>query len=125
MKRIVLFATLVVSVVGLGGCLVVAAGAGAAGTVAYFKGELSGNFSRDVPAVYNASLTALNDLKIPVISSGQDALSANIVARDAQDKKVTISIKRAGETTQVTIRVGFWGDQAKSQTIYDKIKDHL
>jgi hypothetical protein len=125
MKRVVLSVLLVASATGLTGCWVIVAGAGAAGTVAYIKGELAATVSEDVPTVYRATMRAMNELKIPVISSGQDALSATVTGRDAQDKKVTVNIKRAGEATSITIRVGFWGDQAKSQTIYDKIKSYL
>jgi hypothetical protein len=125
MKRILLSLLLVTSLAGLSGCWIVLAGGAAAGTVAYVKGELNATVSQDVPAVYNASLKAMDDLKIPVLSSGQDSLTATVAARDAQDKKITIDIKRAGATTDIIIRVGFWGDQAKSQTILDKIKSHL
>jgi hypothetical protein len=125
MKHLLLCMLLVVSLGGLSGCFVLLAGAGAAGTVAYVKGELKATVTQDVPSVYNASVKAMEDLKIPVLSSGQDALTATVTARDAQDKKITIDVKRSGTTTDITIRVGFWGDQAKSQTILDKIKSHL
>jgi hypothetical protein len=125
MKRMMLVVLLATSLAVLPGCFLVLAAAGGAGTVAYVSGKLRANVSQDVPAVYAASTRAMDDLKIPVLSSGQDALSASITARDAQDKKITIDIKRSGETTEIVIRVGFWGDQAKSQTILDKIKSHL
>jgi hypothetical protein len=125
MKRIVLSAILIASATGLSGCFLVLAAGGAAGTVAWVKGELKASVTQDVPVVYAASMKAMDDLKIPVSSSGQDALSATVAARDAQDKKIDITIKRDGTVTNISIRVGFWGDQAKSQTILDKIKSHL
>jgi hypothetical protein len=125
MKRMVIGLTLLASLSVLPGCFLALAAAGGAGTVAYISGKLRATVSQDVPTVYAASTKAMADLKIPVLSSGQDALSASITARDAQDKKITIDIKRSGETTEIVIRVGFWGDQAKSQTILDKIKSHL
>lgn len=125
MKRMVLGLILVMSLAVLPGCFLVLAAAGGAGTVAYVSGKLKATVSQDVPTVYAASMKAMDDLKIPVSSSGQDALSATLTARDAQDKKITIDIKRSGTTTDIVIRVGFWGDQAKSQTILDKIKSHL
>jgi hypothetical protein len=56
----------------------------------------------------------------------KDALSATIVARDAADKRVTIRLKvRTELTTKLSIRIGTFGDQTKSQMIYNRIKENL
>jgi hypothetical protein len=76
--------------------------------------------------VYQATLDAMNGLDLPVLSKTKDALTAEIVARDAQDKKVTIKLKAATEeTTKLSIRIGTFGDKTKSQLIYDKIRENL
>ena len=102
-----------------------AVGAGA-GTIAYVKGDMESVQPYNLDTVYQATLDAMNGLDLPVLSKTKDALTAEIVARDAQDKKVTIKLKAATEeTTKLSIRIGTFGDKTKSQLIYDKIRENL
>ena len=110
------------------GCLVVAAGAGAAGTVAYMKGDLETEEPYKLDVVYAATREATKQLELSVLEgkTEKDALSATIVARDAADKRVTIHLKAQTEhTTKVSIRIGTFGDQSKSHMIYNRIKENL
>ena len=110
------------------GCLAVAVGAGAAGTVAYMGGDLDTDVSEDIDTLYAASRKALDDLGLNIIEGkgGKDALSATIVARDAEDKKVQIKLKSiSDEMTELSIRVAVFGDETKSQLIYNKILENL
>jgi len=121
---------LVVSFVGAallaGGCMVVAVGAGAAGTVAYLKGDLEAVEAANLDTVYKATLKALDELELRVTRKPKDLLSAEIIARDAADQKVTIKLKATTEnTTKLSIRIGFFGSETKSRFIYQKIRDNL
>jgi len=110
------------------GCLLVAAGAGAAGTVAYMRGDLETEEPYNLNMVYDATREAAEQLELSVLEgrTEKDALSATIVARDAADKRVTIHLKAQTElTTRVSIRIGTFGDQAKSQMIYNRIRENL
>ncbi len=110
------------------GCLVVAAGAGAAGTVAYMRGDLETEEPYNLNTVYDATRGAAEQLELSVLEgkTEKDALSATIVARDAADKRVTIHLKAVTElTTKVSIRIGTFGDQTKSQMIYNRIRENL
>jgi len=110
------------------GCLVVAAGAGAAGTMAYMRGDLEAEEAYKLDTVYAASREAMKQLQLSVLEgkTEQDALSATIVARDASDKRVTIKLKAQGEQmTKLSIRIGTFGDQTKSHMIYNRIRDNL
>jgi len=114
--------------VGAAGCLAVAAGAGAAGTVAYMAGDLETDVSEDLDTLYAATRKALGDLELGIIEgkSAKDGLSATLVARDADDKKVTVKLKSiSDEMTELSIRVGVFGNETKSQLIYGKILDNL
>ena len=125
-KQILLAVLLVGSAVSLGGCVVAAVGAGAAGTVAYLKGDLEAVESRKLDEVHAATLKAVKELGLNVTKDSKDALSATVVARDAQDKKITITLRATTEqTTKLSIRVGLFGSEAKSRLIYQKIHDHL
>jgi hypothetical protein len=109
----------------LQGCLVAAVGAGA-GTVAYMRGDLEAVEAKDIDAVYAATQKAVEQLELDVSSDTKDALSAEIVARDAQDKKITIRLKSTTEdTTQISVRVGTFGSETKSRLIHDQIKKNL
>ena len=123
----VLLAVLLVGVAVLtGGCLLLAVGAGAAGTVAYISGDLEAVESRNMADVYEATLKALEQLELSATKEGKDALSAVIVARDAQDKKIATELRASTEeTTKISIRVGVFGDETKSRLIYQKIRDNL
>ncbi len=108
------------------GCMLAAVGASAAGTVAYLKGNLEAVFDEDITKVYNASLETMDELQIPVIQKQKDQLAAKIVARNAQDKKITLKMSRTESgLTKLSIRFGLFGNQSQSQFIYDRIKKNL
>jgi hypothetical protein len=113
------------AVVILSGCVVAAVGAGA-GTVAYLRGDLESTEAKDLDTVYAATKKAVEQLELNVSKDVKDALSAQIVARDARDKKITLNLKATTEgTTKISIRVGTFGSETKSMLIYDQIKKNL
>jgi len=107
------------------GCIVAAVGAGA-GTIAYIKGDLEVVESKNIDVVYEATEKAVEQLGLNVNKKTKDAMSATIVARDAQDKKVTIKLKATTEnTTKISIRIGIFGSETKSRLIYEQIRENL
>ncbi len=108
------------------GCIAVAAGAAGAGAVAYIRGELDASLGNSYESVVSATGRALNQLEFATIGTRKDALSANLTARTARDKKIEIEVTRVGnELTRVQIRIGVFGDEAMSLTILEKIKANL
>ena len=108
------------------GCVVAAVGAGAAGTVAYIRGDLESVEAKSLDKVYDASVKAVEQLELAMVSKEKDALSAEIIARDAQDKKIRIKLAATAEgTTKLSIRIGTFGSETKSRMIYEKIKENL
>lgn len=108
------------------GCIIAAVGVGAAGTIAYIRGDLEAVESENIDTVYDAALQAAEELELRIISKTKDALSATIIARDAQDKKVQIILRTTAEnTTKLSIRIGTFGSETKSRLIYQKIYDNL
>ena len=125
LRRLFVAALLGLSLTGLAGCLAVAAGAGA-GAVAYVRGDLEANLTNDYDKVVNAARGAIKDLEFAKVSENKDALRAELVARTALDKKITISISNSGKKlTNIKIRVGVFGDEQLSMSILDKIKAGL
>lgn len=108
------------------GCLAVAAGVAAAGTVVYIRGELQASLANPYRDVITATGKALGKLQFRKISEKGDALKTVIVARTGSDKKVEITVKKVTDSvTKVEIRVGVFGDEALSMTILDNIKQAL
>lgn len=108
------------------GCALALVGAGAAGTVAYIKGDFESVEPYTVNEVFVAAQAALADLGIARINDEKDALSAQITARDAADKKVSVRIKYLTDaTSELSIRVSVFGDESKSKKIYLKIREYL
>ena len=110
----------------LSGCILAAVGAGAAGTVAYVKGDLEVVESKGLDTVYAATKKALKDLELSVIQDNKDKIGATVVSRDSQDKKVTVRLTAVTDkSTEISIRFGTFGDEAKSAMVYNKIKENL
>ena len=123
-KQIFLIALLLGTSLVVGGCIVAAVGG--AGTAAYVMGDLKGTEAKDIDTVYKASEKAIGQLNFNITEKNVDKLSGRIIARDSQDKKVTIKIRATSEnTTEVSIRVGFFGDETKAMLIYQKIQENL
>jgi DnaJ-class molecular chaperone len=107
------------------GCLVAAAGAGAS-AVAYVRGELSSQVEKPQAKVFKASQAALDELKFVKISAREDALNAEILARNSEDKKIEIKLEKVSDNnTRIRIRVGVFGDERISQAVLEKIKAEL
>jgi hypothetical protein len=113
------------------GCLVAAVGAcaGAGGAYAYYQGNVSDNYGAEFGQVYQASKEALNDMAMPVITEKHDGLTGSIESSLSDGTKVTISLEEKprmkpedGHTTEVGIRVGYFGDQSVSSNMMDKIR---
>jgi hypothetical protein len=109
------------------GCVVAAAGAAAgAGTVAWVEGKLVVTLDHSYDHVLRASDQAITQLQFMKVSDARDALSAELVSRTAEDKKVRISLKKEGDhLTEVQIRVDTFGDKALSLAVLDRIKANL
>lgn len=123
--KVALTVLCLMTTVVLQGCLVAAVGAGA-GTVAYLRGDLESVEAKDIDTVYAATKKALKQLELHITSDAKDALSAQILARDAQNKKITIKLRSTTEnSTKISIRVGMFGSETKSILIHDQIKKNF
>jgi hypothetical protein len=111
------------------GCLLIAvgaAGAAGAGTVAYVRGELDAALDSPYEAVVGSANDALSQLQFAKVSESKDAFTADLLARTADDTKIELHIvRKADRLTDVKIRIGVFGDEAKSRAILDQIKTNL
>ncbi len=104
------------------GCLVAAAGVGA-GAVAYVRGELKTSLPLGLDAAHAKATKAVDRLEFQPGLVRKDALTGIVEARTAQDQEVKIVLTRQTDVlTEVSIRVGVFGNQTVSQAILDEMK---
>jgi hypothetical protein len=127
-KSVLYLGVMVIIALSLSGCVAIALGGAAAGagTVMYVQGDLKVTIDQQIDPVYKVAKETVDKMNVMIIESRHDALAGKIVFRDASDDKVTIALKRTGEDfTDMSIRVGFFGDETKARAVYDKIKKNL
>lgn len=87
-------------------------------------GELIALYPKDVKVVYDASLKALDELKIKKLAATSDNLEGRIEGITALGKKVVLILKTSGSNlTTVYIRVGDFGNLEYSAEIKKKIDE--
>jgi citrate lyase gamma subunit len=114
----------------LSGCaaavLAGAAGGAGVGTAVYVAGEDSRVYSANLDQTWTATLDALKQMNIRVEKSDKDALGGTVEAKRADGTDVKIKEEPAeGNTTQVKIRIGVFGDQNGSEAIQNTIAGFL
>jgi hypothetical protein len=122
-KRVLLVSLLVAMATGTHGCRphVVGTDAGV-----YWGGTLYAVSSKDMAAVYEATVNALGDLELNVTDKAKDVFSARVSAEGADGKLVSVIIKpRQDDNTDLRIKVGPVGNNNRSQVIYRQIEKRL
>jgi len=123
-NRQILLALLLAMTVVLGqSCKTTVTGPEGQTSAIYQLGKLSAEEPAGITAVYQAAEKALTDLELSISQKTKDELSATIIARDSQDKKVSIELLAVTtDTTKMSIRAGSF---TKARRIYQKIHDNL
>ena len=131
-RRLHLIALLCCFLIGLSACsrkwvaIGAAAAAVGAGTYYYIKGDLKRNYEAPMDKTWDATVKALEALKINVESKQHDALTGAINGKLADGKSLSVNLKRINEsTTEVGVRIGTFGDRERSEAIHDKILSSL
>jgi len=108
------------------GCALLLIGGGAvtgAGTVAYLNGELKSTENTNIDVLYDNVIKAIKNLEFYLIEQKKDKLTASIIARNSEDKKIVIRLRKTREDiTELRIRVGMFGDEALSRNILNEIQ---
>ncbi len=114
------------------GCaLFVVAGAGAAagvGTAQYIRGELKQAYAAPMDKAWDASLAAVEEMKMKVTEKYIDNMDQNRVIKGETEgkKEFQISLEKMGpDVTMVKVRIGTFGDEAYSRQVQDLIARNL
>ena len=125
-KQNVLIVLLIGTAIFCQGCVVAAVGLGAAGVAYTTSIFFESTESKNIEVVYSAALLAAEQLELRVVSKSKDALSATIIAYDAEEKKIQIKMYAPSEfSTKLSIRVGTFGSKTKSHRIYQRIYNNM
>ena len=128
LRSLVLLPVLALSMCSIGCELLLiggAAGAGA-GAATYVTGKQVKTVDYPVPETQKAAAAALEELGLPIIQNRGDLVSAHLESEFADDKEVWIDIEATGDNnSEVSVRVGWLGDENRTNRIMDLIEDHL
>lgn len=125
-KIIILTGLVVLLMTTQTGCLLAAAAAGTGAGVAYVRGDTETSVQGDTKAVTEATEAVLKEMDLTIISSAATGLDGKVVARNASDNKIVVVVKHQSENvSQVSIRMGNFGNSAVQAEILQKIKDKL
>jgi hypothetical protein len=114
----------------LSGCApLIFLGAGTAAGVAgyrYYDGALNVIYQASYMDTWDAALKALSRMNLKVEKSDHDTKKGEIQAKRPDGTNVTLSIEyKSSNETEAVIRVGFFGDEAASVAIKEKIREIL
>ena len=107
------------------GCLLLGAVGAGAGTAMYVRGDLETKSSKPLAEVYSIVEQTCKDLKFEIYKQEQKAFSGLIVA-NSDFGKVAFTMKGKSPTeTELSIRVGTFGDKGAAELILAKLKPNL
>ena len=77
----------------------------------------------DINALYEATVKALAELELKISQKTKDRLNATIIARDSQDKKITVQlVSITKDSTKMSIRAG---SSTRASRIHQMVYDSL
>lgn len=122
MKRMSVAVSLCLAVMSLAACK------GPEEGTSYIAGTYSGVVSATLPIAVEATVDALEDLRMTIAHKEvkADQTSAKVIARTDQNVRVSVEVFPTGDASStVKIRVGLSGDQQYSHAIFRNIKGKL
>lgn len=125
MKKRTRLMLLLSSLIFFYGCAAVLLGVGAGVGIGAYK-YVEGNLIREYPVAYtkawDASNTALANLKIGVTNSLNNGAKGTIEAVQKDGAKVVLNLKDKGQkVTSISVRVGILGDRKAAENIHNAI----
>jgi hypothetical protein len=128
------YLVLAVLALGQGGCLLVAAGAagGAAAGYAYYRGKDCQAYCANFEDAWAAVHAALNELGMPILSEERRDAAGWIKTQTGDGERVRIKLDvvpgkfpAEGPLTEVSVRVGAFGDHPVSGRVLCQVGYHL
>jgi hypothetical protein len=125
MSRVLSAAVLAVLLGTTSGCWYAAA-AGAGAGAAYFQGILEGLVVGSVADVTDAAEQVLPTMGIAVEEVERSPNMSVVRGRTSGGQEVEVRVRRLTRlTTELSVRIGWFGDEPLSRRIYDRIEERL
>jgi uncharacterized lipoprotein len=81
---------------------------------------------KDIDAVYQATLQAMDKLQLKVTDKAKDVFAAKVMAKSADNELIVVKIKpTADQKTAYDIQVGAFGNEERSRKIFTEIENAL
>lgn len=108
------------------GCAaLVIGGAAAVGTYTYVAGQLKKTYNANLDATYRATIAGCESLGLPVLDKEKQLSRASVKTLDGErDVWINLSVQ-SSSTTEVSIRIGYLGDEMASRRIHEAIGTKL
>lgn len=109
------------------GCaaLVIGGAAAAVGTYTYVSGQLFRTYNTNLETTYTATIAGCESLGMPVLEPQKMLSDASVNSKDGE-RDVWITLKaKSSTTTEVSVRVGYFGDEGVSTRIHEAIRAKL
>lgn len=126
-KRVSLSAVVLAFIISVSGCVPVLVGAGAAGAgYVYYNGSLKQTENYTLEELHKAILAALaeNDLLIISDQVGENRILTRFQLKDNTKSKVVLNAITQ-KATQISIRIGRFGDKGTSVLLLEEIEAKL
>ena len=104
-------------------CAFLAGGAAGIGALAFIGGELKSIEAVPLDRAWGAAQKAIDEMGLKAASKEKDDLSARLVCNLANDKQLTINLKKKSSiVTEIGIRVGVFGNEFLSNQVLEKMR---
>lgn len=92
----------------------------------WVSGELKAKLNYPIQSVYAASVEALEELELNMVSKDQDKLVAMISVRNAGGEEIEVDINALSDySSMLKIKVRSFGGEDQAKIIYKDIKERL
>ncbi|MDY0274813.1 MAG: DUF3568 family protein [Desulfomicrobium sp.] len=110
----------------LSGCAAaVVGGVAAVGTYTYVAGQLKYTHNGNLDNTYQAALKACSSLQLMIMNQDKKLSKASLRVKEGdRDIWITFTVV-SSTTTEVSIRVGYFGDEVASRKIHEEIRANL
>ncbi len=120
---------LFLALAGLSGCIAVAVVGGAAagaGVVYWIEGALRTTLGHPIRQVHDATVEALKNIGVGIVADKTESFNGEIESALRGGSNVRINLKAVSSTvTEITIRVGTFGDRDQSEMVLHAIEARL
>lgn len=103
----------------------VVGGVAAVGTYTYVAGQLKYTHNGNLENTYQAALKSCSSLGLLIVDQDKKLSKASLRVKEG-DRDIWINLKvSSSTTTEVSIRVGYFGDETASRKIHEAIRANL